>query len=115
MGYSASNMDDLEQIASRIRNLFIEEKAYMMATIYDQGLMYPKGILRIIFWIVRKRRKNFIIQIAKKSPQILDEWVNQTIHHMINGKDVEDKNSAGGFSQREINILKLILDIVQNR
>lgn len=66
--------------------------------------------LRIISFFKKSQDyKQIVYLLFLKNPNLADALITDTTDHMKYGKDTEDKDSVGGFSQREINIIENIL------
>ena len=86
------------------------EKIRLTAFVISEGLMRAPFPIGMLFGLVRWRHgkigvKNVILKYAKDHEASVLEMFEQTLHHMVYGKDREDSDSVGGFSQREINMI----------
>ncbi|MGA4550626.1 hypothetical protein [Methylorubrum aminovorans] len=79
-----------------------------LVVVHATGLMLPRGILRLGLWLVGLRgeagKARFLVELYRRDPAgALTLWA-QTCEHVLHGKDREDANSVGGWSQREIDL-----------
>lgn len=115
----ASNYQDVMTVAFRLLSVAKEDRWKIVATVYDLGLMrFRSPLFRACLWIVVKLQGRaglfaFFQQLQKKAPEEIDNFLQQTATHIVDGKDLEDKYSVGGLSQREMNLLLQALETVR--
>ena len=65
-------------------------------------------MLSPLAFVLRRRlmpaRLAFFDAMARMQPDALNETLNQILDHMLRGTDREDKDSVGGWSQRELDM-----------
>jgi hypothetical protein len=106
VNYLASRRGDLREVAQIARDLPKPRKVQGVILAHELGLMLPRGKLRIAMWFFRtpRARSVFMQQMFQRDePATLNLW-EQTLLHMTSGKDREDTDSVGGWSQRELDI-----------
>jgi hypothetical protein len=84
----------------------------LMAVICGLGLMRPRGWFRmavkVISWRHREPKHAAYLRMfimGERGLNLAKEIRAQTVQHILQGRDTEDADSVGGFSQREINII----------
>lgn len=118
--YLASSRADVERLVDDLNALPQPLRLVLMVQLWQHKLMLPRGwALRFMFWFAKKRHgqnaMSLLVSIfQKKSPESVQAFWDQTITHIRTGKDREDRDSVGGFSQREINLVTRILAAISN-
>lgn len=107
--YRASSREDLEHLAGMMDRLTDARKAAGVAAIHANGLMLPRGVLKLAVMFPRLAGgkagiTKFFQQLYLRDAASMNAMWDQTREHMLRGKDTEDKNSVGGWSQRELDI-----------
>lgn len=107
--YQASSREDLEHLAGMMDLLTDARKAAGVAAIHAHGLMLPRGILALAVMFPRfvggkASVTKFFQQLYLRDAKSMNAMWDQTREHMLRGKDTEDRNSVGGWSQRELDI-----------
>lgn len=112
MAFKASSRQDLFEAALRIDHLQTEEKVIFLTNTIQFGLMNAPVLLNIVLKGLKATRgRNGLLAFFKKmyarpdQANILAGMIADTRAHLFNGKDTEDKDSVGGFSQRELDLL----------
>lgn len=105
----ATSTEDVRLLATCIMTVPQEDKWKVIGKIVELGLMKFRGITFAI-WLLRKWKGpagiyQFFKIVSEKHPKTLDIWVEDTIRHIVNGKDTIDPASVGGWSQKEIDLL----------
>lgn len=109
----ASSRQDIEALAEAIRGVEKEASCQLAAVIVDLGLMRLRyeepqvaGAMEMLK-NVRGRRGliDFFTFLWVLEPDTLTEFKEDIIFHILSGKDTEDSDSVGGWSQREIDLL----------
>lgn len=107
-GYKASSKDDLSELSVRLTAL---PNWVVLAHVHDLGLMRCRQQpLSFLMWLVQKFKGiggllHFFYQLKERSPDVISMWHADMMRHMHLGRDTEDADSVGGWSQREINLL----------
>lgn len=106
----------LRAFADRIQALSVHHKIVLAAYVIDKGLMLPRGIAARILWAYikfgswNKSRFRFTLDVLiRLKTRVSISIVEQTIDWMLNGKDVYDHRSAGGFNSDEIAMLEKVI------
>lgn len=108
---NASSRDDILRLATLIRGIEGEDRCQFAAVITDLGLMKVKhaqvtGAIEMLKSVRGKRGLiDFFTFLFVIEPNALEEFIEDTIDHILNGVDSEDIDSVGGWSQREVNLL----------
>lgn len=117
----ASSKDDVKLLASCFLTIPQEDKWKILAKLYDLNLMAFRGI-RWALWLSKKIRGEagpymFFNILSEKSPKAIDNWIEDTIRHIVNGKDTTDSSIVGGWSQNEIDLLldNVSFSLLRNR
>lgn len=119
---SASNRKHVAILAEAIASIPSDEQPRFLAVVHELGLM--RCVQWPLSWMLRWVHFSrghpsmvlFFKQMRRRSPDAFRDWMQQTIDHCLNGVDTEDENSAGGWSQREIDMLlsRVIFPGVEN-
>lgn len=112
MFYDYRKKEDLVSLSQHLGAATDEQKAHLSAFCLSSGLMRPWGIvLRLTCFVARlaspsdRGFKVLATTLAQKSVEgTLPEIWRQTIEHMLDGKDLSDTTSAGGFNREELNL-----------
>ena len=113
--YTASSKASVEQLITDLEALPHPLRLVLLVQIWKLGLMRPKGFaLRFLFWFAKRMRGDkglpiMLKALEQKDPAAVQSFWDQTIAHIRNGKDREDMDSVGGFSQSEIDLIAKIL------
>lgn len=105
----ANNIEDVKLLSNTIQNFPINEIYKLNAAFIYLGLMYPNLKYLIILKFIKFLRgysglEVFFIELQKREPNTCRQLILQTANHCLRDKDREDKDSVGGFSQREIDL-----------
>ena len=117
MTFKASSIADIGRLSVALTSL---PRWYALAHIHDLGLMRCRQQpLAFTIWALRKIKGtagmlSFFCNFNGYSPDTIDDWYADTLRHMHFGKDTEDSDSAGGWSQREIDLLVARLPVLDN-
>ena len=106
----ASNKNDLVRLAARMNDC--AQRPALSAGIVAMGLMtgWIWRWFKLVAWVRRGDWREFVYAAMIRFPDVRDDLLRQTIHHMLTGTDREDKTSVGGFSQREIIMIEKLLE-----
>jgi hypothetical protein len=107
--YDASDINSLRKLETAIRNLYFKNKCVFSAFCICSNMMKAENSVHFFIWLKktfsRKTKLEVWSNLFYLHAELLDEFINGFVEHMLNGKDAESKNSIGGFSQREIDII----------
>lgn len=114
--YRASSREDVAALSVAMRGLPDDDKLRGLVIAHATGLMLPRGILRLGLWLVGlrggARKALFLAELYRRDAAgALTLW-DQTCSHVLNGKDREDADSVGGWSQREIDLFLACFEAV---
>lgn len=105
----ATSIEDVRLLATCLMTVPQEDKWKIMGKIYELDLMKLRGFGFVVGLIRKWKGAAGIFQffkiVSEKSPETLDTWIEDTIRHIVNGKDATDPASVGGWSQKEIDLL----------
>lgn len=112
----ASTRSDLVWLIQYLTDIFPEQHRFELHEYtLNFGLMRTHWWVKLCFWIIEKcdkfrsgARAEFFRKIHQDT-NVGGESLQQLVDHILTGKDTEDKDSVGGFSQREIDLLVSIL------
>ena len=117
--YSASSMPDLMALASRLRQQSPVVKAHLAGHLNDMRVMMQPWFLRWSVTIGAKRKKCSEVEVwimtyrrSEQGMRLAAATIEDTARWMVDGLDREQPNSVGGFSQREINFISGLLDLI---
>jgi hypothetical protein len=112
MKYDATKRHDLLRLARDIRAVpegSPEELLFATVLVSSRLMNFANPIIRSAMWIGRiihrVDRFDQALLMLSKFPKVARETIENTARHALSGKDREDRNSVGGFSQREINLI----------
>ncbi len=106
--YAANRYDDIYSLYDRLCK---SDPTEVVLATYSLGLMEFAGkASKATVWLIRLVRgqtgvENFLRFLWKKSPDTVHVMHYETALHSVYGKDAEDSDSVGGWSQREIDLL----------
>lgn len=106
---SSRSSEDVKLLATAIMLTPNEDKWKVVGKIVDLGLMKFRGI-NFVLWLIKKWKGSaglfqFFKIMSEKYPEAIDRYLEDTIRHIVNGKDKIDSASVGGWSQQEIDLL----------
>ena len=107
----ANSRADVQQAAQLMRNYPVYLRASAMLHIHGNRLMtfHPQDLtIRFFNWITGGRFSKVLIM--RLPPEEIAHMWRQTIDHIVSGKDTEDRDSVGGWSQREMDIFYSIIN-----
>ena len=69
-------------------------------------MILTSRLTRILWTFARytNREMNIFENMTRNDLDFAYFLIHETALHVLNGKDLEDKNSVGGWSQREVNL-----------
>lgn len=110
MEIKANSKEDIRKLAEAFRTIPREQYWIIMAKVHQLRLMKFTGCVGFLFKYMIKFRGEesiffFFNRLDKIYPKAVEEALYETIRHIVNGKDVQDEDSIGGWSQREIDLL----------
>lgn len=117
----ATSKTDVRLLATCLMTVPQEDKWKIVGKIYDLGLMRFRGS-NFLLWLIKKWNGaagvfQFFKILSERSPKTIDTWLEDTIRHVVNGKDKFDPASAGGWSQKEVDLLldNVTFSLLKNR
>lgn len=113
MIYDAKNKTHMVQLASRLVNVKPSDELLTASFLFDQGLMRLDFFSNMLFKLVKWRRGTSIEAwtiLERKTAGTVREFLLGIANHITSGHDKTSKDSAGGFSQREVDVLARFLD-----
>jgi hypothetical protein len=116
MHFNAHDKDSVETFARTVLTLPEPYDHSIAAGILALGLMKAPLTLRIPIWLRSLvGTEPFVIYTAvlHKYPLLVSSILAQTYEWAINGHDRDDPLSAGGFSQREIDMITGMLELAE--
>lgn len=122
----ASNRAAVEAVIARINALRPANQALFTGFVLGEGLMLLRGVAALAYGLfarlIAKMKgisaaqvymNSHLIMVKRNQFDMIDDAIGQTTDHMRNGKDREDKNSVGGYSQRELQLVVNVLAIIE--
>lgn len=112
----ATSHKDITCLAFGLASVKEVDRWKIVATVHMLGLMkFKSRTFRFFLWLIRRVRGKagvfaFFEQLQKRSQETIDEFLEQTVMHIMNGEDTEDADSVGGLSQRELDLLLLAIN-----
>ncbi|MCG7348874.1 hypothetical protein [Sphingomonas sp. ACRSK] len=109
--FSAASKQDMQRLATTLRLLTDYQKAVIATCMVNARVMFPPLIYRIPAWIWVKRGRDELMFWAqvfhhpKFGTKLARGIVDDAARWAVSGQDREQSNSAGGFSQREVNFI----------
>lgn len=105
----ATSKEDIYLLAKCFLTIPQEDRWKVVARVNDLGLMRFRGAQFFVNLLKKWKGSVGVFQffkiVSEKSPKAIDTWWEDTIRHIVNGKDTYDPASYGGWSQNEINLL----------
>lgn len=105
----ASSISDVRLLATALMTVPEEDKWKVLGKVVDLGLMKFRGLDFFLKLLKKWKGSAGVFQffkiLSEKSPKTIDIWLEDTIRHVVNGKDTSDAASVGGWSQKEIDLL----------
>ncbi len=108
----ASSRRDMMDLAWAVECVRVEDETFVAAHIVMNNLMLVSPWwFRVLFWLMKKSRNPFgvLSHFYTNQPEEARHLLTETARHIRHGTDREEASSAGGFSQREVNIMAAIL------
>lgn len=111
MTYKANSKEDVARLAQRVRDTPAEDRWQLAADVVYLGLMnFREAPIQDIIKHARYTENidaiyAFFAVFDAMERQFINDFVEDTAEHAINGRDIEDEDSVGGWSQREIDLL----------
>ncbi len=108
MEYKANSHSDLSALSVAMCS---KPDWFVLAHVHDLGLMRCRQQpLAMMISLVRRLRGTggmlaLFLNLKQRSPDVVTMWFADTLNHLHLGKDTEDTDSVGGWSQREIDLL----------
>lgn len=100
------------QLAGRLRAIPRSAEPSVVAQIIAADLMRGPWWFQLLVGMVRLRGRvvERLTYVLTRHPDMAADIICATINHIKHGKDTEDRDSYGGFSQREFDLMVGILD-----
>lgn len=117
--YSAADNGDVRRLAWALRQLTGAVAGAVAAAISEKRVMFPPLLYRAIAWVAVKRgmpELEFWMRAYRhpKHGARLTAWLlRDAATWAVSGTDREDRDSVGGFSQREVNFLAGLIHVAQ--
>jgi len=119
--YNHRNKADLHRLAGALERSTPLQKAQIVAWSLAVGVMRPKGILLRLTCLIARLSSpkdggcHVLIKVFSqdRSRDATQDLWDQTIRHLIDGKDLSDPSSAGGLNREELNMLVRIAKILR--
>lgn len=99
--------NDLDRVLSK------PQKRIVTLELIKHKLMIMPWWLVLIKMIMGKKWHNFMTTFLDQQPDILENMWQESMKHMVDGKDSVDPSSAGGFNKDEMAIFVGILDSIK--
>ena len=113
MEYQYDNKESLVQLKADLKDISLEDKAYLFLMVVKDNLMNtPPALQDIIPILTKDVAVKLAPSMAEQAGGDVEELWSETIEHMIHGHDTYDAKSAGGWSKDE---LALFLSHVEER
>lgn len=102
-----TNASDLSMMAEAINMLTGENRSFYVARLIMLDLMrfsYQDPATAAMVELARERGVLMMALAAlfSKHPELVESLIEQSIEHMLNGKDETDPKSAGGWNDNEL-------------
>ncbi len=113
MNYDSKNKTHMVQLASRLVNVKPSDETLVASFLLDQGLMKIQLLYQLLLKVVKWRRGTSIggwYILERQTPGTIKEYLLGAANHITSGEDKTSKDSAGGFNQREVDVLTRFLD-----
>lgn len=106
----ANRLDDMKLLARMVRAVAPTDQYKLAAVVFDLDLMrFPWYLQPLVAWVRRRKGRAGLMTYFKtmttKQPKFVTDFVEQTAVHIESGRDREDRDSVGGLSQREVDVL----------
>lgn len=100
-----TSIADMEMMASAIRALTGEDRVFFGLEMFTKDLMFFKVEKPIedLFEAARMsgRMSEVLVAMWGLDPSLLDDFIEATAEHCVNGLDLTDEKSAGGWNAEE--------------
>jgi hypothetical protein len=120
IAYDATDRNSLYSFVDRLHNLQPDIRNLLNIYLISQNLMIPTGaaglcirFLRLVTSAVFFRKTLWVL--FERNPAISIGSITATVQHLLHGRDTEDKDSVGGFSQRELDLIAAFLDLTEEK
>lgn len=117
--YRATHRRDVMDLAFTLENTPEALRPTVAAFVVQRGLMVGPWWFRMLVGAINRNRP--AVAIAKlrgfyvRLPNEAAHLITETARHMRHGKDREDADSVGGFSQREFDLIVAVLKMVASK
>jgi hypothetical protein len=106
LDYRSAN--DMRDLAYALDDLPDDAGPSICAFIVDHDLMRPQWWMRLGFWFVRLRHghtRTLWTIMEQRFPGSCRELIDGTVMHIRHGRDRTTRDAAGGFNQKEADLL----------
>lgn len=119
MRIMANDRSDVDAMVEGFRHIHPANRWKFVAAVHQLGLMQGRGLLRLVIGIVKwchgTTGVNLLMRrLWDKSPSTINGFFEQTLEHFQHGHDREDRDSIGGLSQREWDLLLKTLNMAED-
>lgn len=104
----ATSKYDIHRLVVELRKTPNEIKIPITSFVLTAGLMVAPWYVRLIAFVFgfnNEKKYKMYYGALSDNKTILNDFWKQFLDHIENGKDRFDKNSAGGYSQKELDVL----------
>lgn len=115
----ANRLEDVALLVRCFTTMPRDDEWKIAAVVYDLGLMRLQN-WPFSLWLIRNLRGRqgvftFWHRLALRVPDTVHQFIIDTADHIAHGHDREDRDSVGGLSQREIDLLlsKVSFDLLK--
>lgn len=111
MNVDYTKKSDLKALAEQVNKLTYTAKIQILSRCAVKRLMSPPFLFRCVtFFLSVERTILMYIILFTRQPELINVSWDELVNHMVNGKDLSDKKSAGGWNADE---LAIFLDLVK--
>ena len=115
--YRANDFASVAALAHNLNTTPPEAYPQALGLIYFHRLMTPavrawpldwiaQAMVNLLRWRLGKPGLQMLVaKMQKRDPDMVRRWMAEAVDHCMNGSDLEDEGSIGGWSQREIDLL----------
>lgn len=115
MYYNATDRMSMRLLAMRLKAAPAAARPALVARIVTEGLMVPPWWARLVVRIGSWRNKvdayTTWARVCGQLPRVADDLIEQTAAWIVSGRDASGVG-VGGFNQREVDKLALMLDLI---
>ncbi|WP_372395215.1 hypothetical protein ABMY26_07030 (plasmid) [Azospirillum sp. HJ39] len=114
MGYDYRSKTDLRRLRENLQNTDVETCRRIVLAAHLSDLMRPTGFVGLVWRTVSWLRgpaagDEFIRRLLSACPaDAVDLAFNDTLAHMVDGRDLTGRHSAGGWNRDELDLFVAI-------